>query len=154
AVQMALAGLAAEVATAHHAVLMFRHFLAVTGAAPDLPLPARPGPVAPLRQGVEFRDVWFRYGPDQPWVLRGVDLVIPAGRAVGLVGLNGAGKSTLVKLLCRFYDPTRGRILWDGADLRELDPAALRRRLGATFQDYMEYDLTARENIALGDLSA
>ncbi|WP_407698871.1 ATP-binding cassette domain-containing protein [Streptomyces acidicola] len=87
-------------------------------------------------------------------MLRGVDLVIPAGQAVGLVGLNGAGKSTLVKPLCRFYDPDHGQILWDGVDLRELCPRELRRRIGATFQDFMEYDLTARENIALGDLTA
>ncbi|MFJ8250392.1 ABC transporter ATP-binding protein [Streptomyces sp. NPDC094466] len=154
AVQAALAGLAVELATGHHALLMFRHFLTVTDAGPDLPVPARPRPVPPLRHSVEFRDVWFRYGEDQPWVLRGVDLVLPAGQAVGLVGLNGAGKSTLVKLVCRFYDPVRGQILWDGVDLRELCPRELRRRMGATFQDFMEYDLTARENIALGDLTA
>ncbi|MEV5680545.1 ABC transporter ATP-binding protein [Streptomyces sp. NPDC052179] len=154
AVQAALAGLAGELAMGHHALLMFRHFLTVTGAGPDLPVPARPRPVPPLRHSVEFRDVWFRYGEDQPWVLRGVDLVLPAGQAVGLVGLNGAGKSTLVKLVCRFYDPSRGQILWDGVDLRELCPRELRRRMGATFQDFMEYDLTARENIALGDLAA
>ncbi|OKI37838.1 multidrug ABC transporter permease [Streptomyces sp. TSRI0281] len=154
AVQAALAGLAGELAMGHHALLMFRHYLTVTGAGPDLPVPARPRPVPPLRHSVEFRDVWFRYGEDQPWVLRGVDLVLPAGQAVGLVGLNGAGKSTLVKLVCRFYDPSRGQILWDGVDLRELCPRELRRRMGATFQDFMEYDLTARENIALGDLAA
>ncbi|WP_043638058.1 ATP-binding cassette domain-containing protein, partial [Nonomuraea candida] len=70
---------------------------------------------------IELRDVWFRYGDDGPWVLRGVNLTIPAGAAVGLVGVNGAGKSTLVKLLCRFYDPQRGTITWGGVDLRELD---------------------------------
>ncbi|GGV19929.1 multidrug ABC transporter permease [Kitasatospora herbaricolor] len=154
AVQGALAALALELARAHQSALMFRHFISVTGAPADLPAPAQPRPVPPLRDAVELRDVWFRYGDRQPWILRGVDLVIPAGRSVGLAGLNGAGKSTLVKLLCRFYDPTRGQILWDGVDLRELCPRELRRRLGATFQDYMEYDLTARENIALGDLTA
>jgi ATP-binding cassette subfamily B protein len=60
----------------------------------------------------------------------------------------------MVKLLCRFYDPTRGRILWDGIDLRDLDPADLRRRVGAVFQDFMRYDLTAAENIAVGDVPA
>jgi ATP-binding cassette subfamily B protein len=70
-----------------------------------------------------------------------------------LVGLNGAGKSTLVKLLCRFYDPDRGRILWDGTDLREIDPAELRERLSVVFQDYATYDLTAAENIGMGDLA-
>ncbi|MFJ1831192.1 ATP-binding cassette domain-containing protein, partial [Streptomyces sp. NPDC088178] len=64
------------------------------------------------------------------------------------------GKTTLVKLLCRLYDPVRGAIRWDGVDLREVDPAELRRRIGVVFQDYMNYDLTAAESIALGDLSA
>ncbi|MFI7415839.1 ABC transporter ATP-binding protein [Nonomuraea sp. NPDC049684] len=107
-----------------------------------------------VERGVVVRGVWFRYGVGQPWVLRGVDLDIPAGRSLALVGLNGAGKSTLVKLLCRFYDPERGAILWDGVDLRELDPAALRERLGAVFQDFAAYDLSAAENIAVGDLRA
>jgi len=108
----------------------------------------RPPPA--LRHGVVFEDVWFRYGADGPWVLRGVDLELPYGLAVGLVGINGAGKSTLVKLLCRFYDPQRGRILWDGVDLRELSTVELRRRIGVTFQDFMTYELTAAENVALG----
>jgi len=107
-----------------------------------------------LRQGLELRDVWFRYSDDHPWVLRGVDLTIPHGTAVALVGLNGAGKSTLVKLLCRMYDPTRGRILWDGVDLRDIPPASLRERISAVFQDHMNYDMTAAENIGLGELSA
>ena len=110
------------------------------------------GTATELRQGVELRDVWFRYSDDHPWVLSGVSLTIPYGRAAALVGLNGAGKSTLVKLLCRMYDPTRGRILWDGVDLRDIPPAALRERISAVFQDHMNYDMTARENIALGDV--
>ncbi|WP_377272706.1 ABC transporter ATP-binding protein [Peterkaempfera sp. SMS 1(5)a] len=124
----------------------------MTGAGPDLPLATEPAAAEPLRRGVEFRDVWFRYSPEHPWALRGVSFTVPFGATVGLVGRNGAGKSTVVKLLCRFYDPTRGAILWDGVDLRDLDPAELRRRIGAVFQDYMEYDLTAAENIALGDV--
>ncbi|NUR83886.1 MAG: ATP-binding cassette domain-containing protein, partial [Nonomuraea sp.] len=107
-----------------------------------------------LRGGVELDDVWVRYGEDQPWVLRGVDLTIPHGACVALVGLNGAGKSTLVKLLCRFYDPARGAVRWDGTDLRDADPAELRSRLTAVFQDYVAYDFTAAENIALGSLDA
>ncbi|WDN56855.1 ABC transporter ATP-binding protein [Streptomyces clavuligerus] len=152
AVQAALAGIANEIANGHQALLLFDHYVTVRATPDDLPVSARPRPVPPLRHGIELRDVWFRYSEDHPWVLRGADLTIPAGRAVALVGLNGAGKSTLVKLLCRLYDPTRGRILWDGTDLRDADPAELRRRIGATFQDYMEYDLTAGENIGLGDL--
>ncbi|MFJ6937797.1 ABC transporter ATP-binding protein [Streptomyces sp. NPDC101132] len=153
-VQGALTALAGEIARTHQALLMFDHYLAVTTAGPDLPVPARAAAPEPLRRGIELRDVWFRYSDGHPWVLRGVSLTIPYGRSLALVGLNGAGKSTLVKLLCRMYDPTRGAILWDGTDLRDLDPAALRRRIGAVFQDYMTYDLTAAENIALGDLDA
>ncbi|GII62210.1 multidrug ABC transporter permease [Sphaerisporangium krabiense] len=154
AVQSGLGSLASEVANSHHALLMFAHYLAVTTAGPDLPRASVPNPLPPMRRGIELRDVWFRYSPEHPWVLRGVDLFIPCGRSLALVGLNGAGKSTLVKLLCRFYDPTRGSILWDGVDIRTVDISHLRRRIGAVFQDYMRYDMTAMENIALGDLDA
>ncbi|BAU81463.1 ABC transporter [Streptomyces laurentii] len=153
-VQSALTALAGEIALTHQALLMFDHYAAVTEAGPDLPVPARPRAPEPLRHGIELRDVWFRYSDEHPWVLRGVDLTIPRGRSLAVVGLNGAGKSTLVKLLCRMYDPTRGAVLWDGVDIRALDPGELRRRVGAVFQDYMTYDLTAAENIALGDLDA
>lgn len=149
-----ISGLVAQVATIHHALLMYGHFRVVLAAEPDLELAADPGPVPPLRRGIELRDVWFRYQPDQDWILRGVDLVIPHGQAVALVGLNGAGKSTLIKLLCRFYDPERGSVLWDGADIRELSVTDLRERIGAVFQDYMQYDLTAAENIGLGDVTS
>jgi len=127
---------------------MFQSYLELVALPVD-----PPGPVAalpPVRVGIELRDVWFRYSPDSPWVLQGVDLTIPRGAAVGLVGVNGAGKSTLVKLLCRFYDAERGQILWDGVDVREIDPRALRRRIGAAFQDFMTYDLSAAENVGLG----
>jgi len=152
-VQSALATLAAEVARAHQALLMFGHYLAVITAGPDLSVAAASVALPPLRNGIELRDVWFRYSDDHPWVLRGISLTVPHGKALGLVGLNGAGKSTLVKLLCRLYDPTRGTILWDGVDIRAVDPAELRRRISAVFQDYMDYDMTAAENIGLGDLS-
>jgi ATP-binding cassette, subfamily B, bacterial len=133
--------------------MMFRFYEEDVSLAPDLPVAAEPAQTPALRLGIEVEDVWFRYGPDEPWILRGVSLFLPFGQAVALVGLNGAGKSTLVKLLCRFYDPDRGRILWDGVDLRQLDPLALRQRISAVFQDYMSYQLSAGENIAIGDLS-
>ncbi|TDC40852.1 ABC transporter ATP-binding protein [Micromonospora sp. KC213] len=153
-VQGALGGLVSQLGAIHRALLLFDHYDQVCRAEPDLPVPADARPVPPLRDGIELRDVWFRYSPRHPWVLRGVDLFLPAGGTTALVGLNGAGKSTLVKLLCRFYDPERGTIRWDGTDLREFDPAALRERLGAVFQDFMPYDLSAAENIAVGDLTA
>lgn len=108
--------------------------------------------VPPLVTAITFEKVWFRYRDDLPWVLRGVDMVIEHGKATGLVGLNGAGKSTLIKILCGLYTPTRGRVLWDGVDIADFDRAALHRRISAVFQDFMSYDLSAAENVGLGDL--
>ncbi|WP_051927165.1 ABC transporter ATP-binding protein [Streptomyces durhamensis] len=150
AVQGGLSGIAASAAVARQHLLLFEHYLDLTNAPPDLPVPRPARPVGELTRGIELRDVWFRYSEQHDWVLRGVNLTLPRGRTLALVGDNGAGKSTLVKLLCRFYDPSRGSILWDGTDIRELDPAELRRRVGAVFQDFVRYDLTAAENIALG----
>lgn len=151
-VQAALGVIVDRLASAHNALLLFSHYHEVTHATPDLDEPAQLVATEPLARGIEFRDVWFRYSEDHPWVLRGVDLVLPFGQSVALVGHNGAGKSTLVKLLCRFYDPTRGAVLWDGVDLRELSLPELRRRISAVFQDFMCYELSARENIELGDV--
>jgi ATP-binding cassette subfamily B protein len=154
AVQGALDTLVNGIAMTQHNLRLFGHYVAVIRAEPDLALPADPAPLPPLRRGIELRDVWFRYSDDHPWILRGVDLFIPYGAAVALVGLNGAGKSTLVKLLCRFYDPSRGAILWDGADLRDVRPEALRERISGVFQDHMAYDFSARDNIGVGDVGA
>ncbi|MEV0591390.1 ABC transporter ATP-binding protein [Nonomuraea cavernae] len=154
AVQTALLGMVRDLAGAHTQLLMFGHYLAVVEAEPDLPVPARSRPVAPLRQGIELRDVWFRYREDLPWVLRGVTITIPKGQAVALVGYNGAGKSTIIKLLCRYYDPDRGEILWDGVDLRDLDPVQLRARIAGVFQDFVSYEMSAAENIGMGDVEA
>ncbi|MYT93949.1 ATP-binding cassette domain-containing protein [Streptomyces sp. SID8359] len=153
-IQGALTQLAVDSARVHQALSLFEHYLSVTKAPSDLPVPRGPLEIPPLRHAIELRDVWFRYSDDHPWILRGVNLTISQGKSLALVGLNGAGKSTLVKLLCRFYDPTRGAILWDGIDLREVDAAQMRARMGAVFQDHMHYDMTARENIGLGDLRA
>ncbi|SCE67774.1 ATP-binding cassette, subfamily B [Micromonospora purpureochromogenes] len=149
-VQGAFGGTVSQLASAAREVRLFRHYRAVVGAEPDLADGSRVPP--PLSDAIEFHDVWFRYHPSGDWVLRGVDLRIPVGQALGVVGANGAGKSTVIKLLCRFYDPERGRITWDGTDLREFRVADLRRRMGATFQDYMTYELTAGENVGVGDV--
>lgn len=151
--QAALSSMVQRYADLHEFLLTFGHFLEITRAGPDMALAAAPTPVPELRRGIEFRDVWFRYDAALPWVLSGVNLVIPAGASLGLVGLNGAGKSTLIKLLCRFYDPQHGRIRWDGVDLRDMDPAELRDRITAVFQDFVSYELTAADNIGLGDVS-
>lgn len=150
--QSALSAIVGHWAAVHHALLMLDHYRVITTVEPDLAVPPTPLAVPTLSDSIELRDVWFRYGPELPWVLQGVDLVIPAGRATALVGLNGAGKSTVVKLLCRLYDPTRGQILWNGTDLRDLDPDELRQRIGTVFQDYVQYELSAAENIGVGDI--
>ena len=110
------------------------------------PFPAR------LSEGVRFENVTFTYpGADRP-ALKNFDLHLPADEIVSIVGENGAGKSTVVKLLCRLYDPQEGRILVDGTDIRRFTEEELRRNLSVMFQFPMKYQLTARENIALGDL--
>ena len=114
---------------------------------------ATPGalpPPRPIRAGFEFKGVSFRYPGKENWVLRDVSFRLDRGERIALIGENGAGKTTLVKLLARLYDPDEGAILLDGIDLREYDAASLRREIGIIFQDYMRYDLPARENIGLG----
>lgn len=152
-VQGALTTVIREVGLTRTELTLLGHYRRIVEAAPDLPVAAIPAPL-PGDGDIEFDDVWFRYGPDQPWTLRGLTVTIRSGETTALVGLNGAGKSTVVKLLCRFYDPTFGSIRWGGTDLRDLDPTELRRRICAVFQDYMEYALTAADNIGIGDLSA
>ncbi|MEV4460942.1 ABC transporter ATP-binding protein [Microbispora sp. NPDC049633] len=152
--QSSLSGVVIQLAQLNEALVLAGHYTHIVTIGPDLPEPVTGGDVPPLRHGIELRDVWFRYDPGHPWVLRGLNLTIPYGRSVALVGLNGAGKSTIVKLLCRLYDPERGSVRWDGADLRDLRADDLRRRIGAVFQDYMAYDLTAAENVAVGDVGS
>ncbi|MFI7673151.1 ABC transporter ATP-binding protein [Actinophytocola sp. NPDC049390] len=150
-VQGALSDMVGQVGAATRALKLFRCYLDVMREPLDMTDGDRRTP--PLRDALRFENVWFRYHDDAPWVLRGVSFELRAGTALGLVGVNGAGKSTLVKLACRFYDPQRGRVTWDGIDLRDLGHESLRARLAATFQDFMTYDLTVGENIGVGDLS-
>jgi ATP-binding cassette subfamily B protein len=152
-VQMALSGVVIATANLNETVLFYKYYTDLMALPQPLPLSNPPVPVSPLASNIELRDVSFRYSDNHPWVLRNVDLLIPAGQCVALVGLNGAGKTTLVKLLARLYDPTEGQILWDGIDLRAFDPGELRSRLGVIFQDFTHYDLTAQENIGLGNVT-
>ncbi|MBV9610250.1 MAG: ABC transporter ATP-binding protein [Acidobacteria bacterium] len=110
---------------------------------------ALPAP-RPIRHGFEFRNVSFRYPGATRMVLRDLNFRISPGERVALVGENGEGKTTIVKLLTRLYDPTEGQILLDGVDLREYDLDDLYREIGVIFQDFMRYEMTARENIAIG----
>jgi ABC-type multidrug transport system fused ATPase/permease subunit len=106
------------------------------------------------RTGIRFEGVTFRYPERRADALVRLDLDIPAGQSLAIVGENGAGKTTLVKLLCRLYEPEAGRITADGADLRGLDAAAWRRRVAVIFQDFVHYELPARDNVGFGSLGA
>ncbi len=107
----------------------------------------------PLQIGIEFDRVQFRYPGSTRPLLDDINLTIRAGETIALVGENGAGKTSLIKLLCRLYDPTSGRITLDGIDLRQFETTALRREISVVFQDYAHYNLTARENIGFGDVN-
>ena len=107
----------------------------------------RPADGLPARE-IRFRDVGFGYPRSGRQVFEGLDLTIPAGRSLAIVGQNGAGKTTLAKLLCRLYDPDTGAIEVDGVDLRDLDVTAWRSRVTAVFQDFVRFELTLRENVA------
>jgi ATP-binding cassette subfamily B protein len=121
---------------------------------PRLLDPAHPIAVPrPMKQGIEFHNLSFRYPGDSKAVFADVNLVIRPGEHVALVGENGAGKTTLIKLLCRLYDPTQGKITIDGVDLRDLGMTDLRREISVIFQDYARYHLTARENIWFGNVN-
>ncbi len=112
----------------------------------SLPFPGK------ILKGFTFDNVGFRYPNSNQWVLRNISFTLMPGEKVALVGENGAGKTTLVKLLSRLYDPTEGRILLEGRDLRD-DLEGLRDAIGVIFQDYVKYHLTASENIAVGRIS-
>jgi ATP-binding cassette, subfamily B, bacterial len=130
-------------------VAAVRRLRAAMGTRGALASPASPADAAglPARE-VRFRDVTFAYPGSERPVLAGLDLVIPAGTSLAIVGQNGAGKTTLAKLLCRLYDPQGGAVEVDGVDLRALDVASWRRRLAAVFQDYIRFERTLRDNVA------
>lgn len=105
-----------------------------------------------VEEGIRFEKVGFRYPDAKAWALREVSLFIRKGESLALVGQNGAGKTTFIKLLTRLYEPTEGRILLDGRDLRDWDEAQLRKRVGVIFQDFNEYQFAVRENVGFGSV--
>ena len=106
----------------------------------------------PMRTGFVFEDVGFQYPGSERWAIRHVNLGIVPGERIALVGENGAGKTTITKLLARLYDPTEGRILFDGVDLRDYDLASLREAIGVIFQDFVRYDMRFDENVGVGEI--
>ena len=117
----------------------------VTVREPDAPV-ALPRPV---RGAVRFENVWFRYSPTGPWVLRDVSFSASPGQTIALVGHTGAGKTTIVSLLLRFYDPERGRITVDGVDIRQLSTADLRSIIGFVQQDLFLFTGDIQHNLTL-----
>lgn len=118
----------------------------ITETKAMLPLPQ------PIQKGFTFENVGFKYRGSENWSLRHLSFHLHAGEKLALVGENGAGKTTLVKLLSRLYEPTEGRILLDGIDLRDYSLADLRKNVSIIFQDYMKFQMQAKENIAVGNI--
>jgi ATP-binding cassette, subfamily B, bacterial len=118
----------------------------ITHSSKGLPFPN------PIQHGFVFENVSFKYVNSENWANRDLNFTLSAGEKLALVGENGAGKTTLVKLLARLYDPTEGRILLDGHDLREYNLTELRKNVGVIFQDYIRYQMTVSQNIAVGNI--
>ncbi len=116
--------------------------------------PKAVGPLGAVRaeEGIRFDNVGFKYPGSDSWALRGVNVFVPKGQSLALVGQNGAGKTTFIKLLAGLYQPTEGRVLLDGRDLPAWEEAALRARIGVIFQDFNEYQLALRENVGFGSV--
>ena len=114
--------------------------------------PGAPAISRPIRTGFIFEDVGFKYPGSDRWAVRHMNLTLTPGQRIALVGENGSGKTTLTKLLARLYDPTEGRILLDGVDLREYDIASVRQTVGVIFQDFVRYDFPLDENIGVGQI--
>ena len=124
--QSSLMGIAMSASQINQSAMFYREYTTLLALPEALALSTSPRPILPLVTGITVNNVSFRYSEKHPWVLRHLNLFLPVGKCLALVGLNGAGKTTLVKLLTRFYDPTEGQILWDGIDVREFDPQELR----------------------------
>ena len=133
--------------------LYLNNLVELMAKQPSMPVSATPKPVPqPLRGEIQFEHVTFAYPGAESPALTDLSFTVVAGETLAVVGRNGAGKTTLFKLICRLYDPSEGRILIDGIDIREFEPAEIRRQIGAMFQDYVDYQATAAENIGLGNV--
>ncbi|GEO09792.1 ABC transporter ATP-binding protein [Segetibacter aerophilus] len=140
--------------TVSQGAIYLRDFFEFFEIMPKIKLPVNPKPFPrPIKEGFTFENVGFKYNNSTKWANRNLNFTLHAGEKLALVGENGAGKTTLVKLLVRLYDPTEGRILLDGVDLREYDLAELRLEIGIIFQDFLKYQMTTTENIAVGNIS-
>jgi len=141
-----LAGIADQALFATDLLAFFEMQPTIRSKPKALPAPR------PMMKGFEFRNVSFRYPGSSRLVLDSLNLHVYPGERIALIGENGEGKTTIVKLMTRLYDPTEGEILLDGVDLREYDLDDLYAEIGVIFQDFMRYEMTARENIAVGQI--
>ena len=133
--------------------LFLSNFYEFLDLEPKVIDPLIPHPIPqPLQLGIKFDRVKFHYPHSSRPVLEDISFTIQPGETVAIVGENGAGKTSLIKLICRLYDPTEGRITWDGIDLREFSISKLRQQISVVFQDYVHYNLTVKENIGFGEL--
>jgi ATP-binding cassette, subfamily B, bacterial len=142
------------VAVDQHTTFLADYF-SFLSIGPLVPVPAEPHPEPAWHNaigtaGIEFDNVTFSYPGGTEPAVAGLNLHIRGGELIALVGENGAGKSTLVRLLLRFYDPDQGSVRVGGVDVRNLNPAILRSRIGVLFQDYVSYELSVRENVVMG----
>ncbi len=138
-----------------HGALYLQDLFDFLEIVPNIKSPEKPVMIPEsIQHGFTFDNVGFKYPGSEQWALRGISFHLEAGEKMALVGENGAGKTTLVKLLARLYEPTEGRILMDGVDLREYGLKELRAAIGIIFQDYVRFQMKASENIAIGQIDA
>ncbi len=149
-----LEGILTRFTSVSQGAIYLRDFFEFFEIIPKIKMSANPLPFPKkMEQGFTFEDVGFRYVNSERWANRHLSFTLHPGEKLALVGENGAGKTTLVKLLSRLYDPTEGRILLEGIDLREYDLADLRLNVGIIFQDYLRYQMTFAQNIAVGNIN-
>jgi ATP-binding cassette, subfamily B, bacterial len=149
-----LEGILNRFTTVSQGAIYLRDFFDFFEIVPRIRLSSNPLPFPnPIKEGFRFEDVGFRYTHSERWANRHLNFTLRANEKLALVGENGAGKTTLVKLLARLYDPVEGRILLDGVDLKEYDLAQLRLNMGIIFQDYLRYQMSFAQNIAVGNIA-
>ncbi|MGA7912055.1 MAG: ABC transporter ATP-binding protein [Candidatus Dormiibacterota bacterium] len=152
-VQSSIQGILSGFSGMYEHNLYLNNLFELMAIKPSMAVAVKPAKLAePVQGEIRFDNVTFAYPGAEKNALTELSFTVKAGETLAVVGRNGAGKTTLFKLICRLYDPTGGRILIDGVDLRDLDPDELRRQIGAMFQDYVDYQATAAENIGLGNL--
>jgi ATP-binding cassette subfamily B protein len=154
-VQGSIQGILGGFSSMYEHNLYLNNLFELLATKPSLSAPANAVPVVePMKGEIRFENVSFAYPGAESNALTDLSFTVKPGETIAIVGRNGAGKTTMFKLICRLYDPTGGRILIDGVDVREYSPEQLRAQIGAMFQDFVTYQATASENIGLGSLDA